>query len=120
MDVAEGLYLILNIAEGCVIESGRPRDSSMMHAYVGPLRDKLSPYQLWVVFRRDGIKRKYTIRNIATGMVLDEHQRLTDPDRLNCWWPNGGGNQCWEFIGCKQTQKYVARASPSLNQLMRS
>ncbi|GJE91827.1 hypothetical protein PsYK624_079780 [Phanerochaete sordida] len=105
LDIAEGLYLILNVAEGRVIESGRPRDSSVMHAYVAPFGDKLYPYQLWVIFRRDGIKRKYTIRSIATGMVLDEHQRLSDPDRLNCWWPNGGGNQCWEFIGCKQTQK---------------
>ncbi|GJE99857.1 hypothetical protein PsYK624_161310 [Phanerochaete sordida] len=105
LDVAEGLYLIFNVAEGRVIESGRRHHYyPNLHAYAAPFGDKLSPYQLWVVFRRDGVERKYTIRNIATGAVLDEWPKLTDPDRVQCWWPHGGGNQSWEFIGCKQTQ----------------
>lgn len=80
--VPEGVYIIRCAVEGRVLEAEHVRLRTRRrnaHIYVVPFRDNISPYQLWFVFKREGKELEYTIRNFATGVVLDVFCGHTKP-----------------------------------------
>ena len=106
LDIPEGLYLIFNAAEGRVVESEHCKPNpSLLHAYAAPFGNRLSTYQLWIVFQKDGTDKKYTLRNFATGAALDvDRDYASYQNHVRCWASNGKNNQAWEFYGSKQSQ----------------
>ena len=72
--VSEGIYIIRNVGTGNVLESehhGISQQRHNLHTYIAPLHDQVSQYQLWTVFKLQGKEFEYSIRNFATGGILD-------------------------------------------------
>ena len=96
LSIPEGLYLIRCALNGRVLEAANAQPTpKLLPAYAAPRSDKISMYQLWIIFHRDG-RMKYTIRNFATGVVLDID---CETNRAFCWPCHGRENQVFEFIG---------------------
>ena len=103
LQVSEGIYIIRNVGTGNVIESehrklGRKRRN--VHTYVTPLREELSQFQLWTVFKWAGKEFEYTIRNFATGVVLDIFcAQSKDGTQVIGHSAYGRPYQTWAFYG---------------------
>lgn len=73
-----------------------------MHVYVVPFRKSVSPYQLWTVFKREGKELEYTIRNFATGVVLDVFcSQETPGTQVVGYSAHGKPNQLWAFYATR-------------------
>lgn len=106
--VPEGVYLIRNALYGYVIESEHlkapKKQRRSAHIYVVPSRDGSSPYQLWTIFQRRGEDSEYTIRNFATGAVLDVNcSSPEDGTQVIGYSAFGSPNQTWTIYGSRQS-----------------
>ncbi|GJE89270.1 ricin B lectin domain-containing protein [Phanerochaete sordida] len=120
MHVTEGLYVVSDASKGRLIEAENSRPTSeASHVYAAPAGTKLSPYQLWTIFRIDGTDNRYIIRSLATGAALDE--RTPDEDnRVALWWLHGEPHQIWEFVGVRRSEltDYCAIRSANSRRLL--
>ena len=111
--VPEGIYIIRSALDGRVIEAEHTRlatDKRNSHIYVSPSQNGASPYQLWTVFSRSGKEFDYTIRNFATGVVLDVFcGRREDGTQVIGHSPFGAGWQTWAIYGSKRGASYVSQ-----------
>ena len=113
--VPEGVYLIRNAVSGRVIESEHRKIEQKrrnLHTYVAPFREDISHYQLWTIFKKYGKEFEYTIRNYATGAVLDVFcWREQEGTQVVSTSPFGPAqlNQIWVFYGSSSDESYVSR-----------
>ena len=107
------MYLIRNVASGNVIESehrGLAQRRRDLHTYVTPSREDINQFQLWTIFKKYGKEFEYTIRNYATGAVLDvfcwREQEGTQVVSTSPFGPTQR-NQIWVFYGSSSDESYV-------------
>ena len=100
--------MIRSAHEGRIIESEHNKaPPTLLHAYAAPPSERISAYQLWVIFKKQGVDFKYHIRNFATGVALDVFSDADSHNHVICWASHGNSNQTWEFYGSKSAQSYV-------------
>ncbi|GJE96796.1 hypothetical protein PsYK624_130020 [Phanerochaete sordida] len=105
LDVPEGLYMIRVGSSMECIECEHIKSSpTFVHAYVAPFGKSINPYQLWTIYSRRGLDFRYTIRNFATGSVLDRQMGDDGGNQVVCWSSRGGDTQTWEFMGSRQSE----------------
>ena len=115
LHVPEGIYVIRSAHDGCVLEADHARlrtHNRNAHVYVAPLRAEASPYQLWVVFKREGKDLEYTIRSLATGAVLDVFcARAEEGTQVIGHSAYGKPWQQWAFYATRSAASYVCLCS---------
>lgn len=108
LDVPEGLYMIrVGSSMECVECEHIKSSPSYVHAYVAPFGKSINPYQLWTIYSRRGLDFRYTIRNFATGSVLDRQLGDDGGNQVVCWSSRGGDTQTWELMGSRQSETWV-------------
>ncbi|KZV61575.1 hypothetical protein PENSPDRAFT_658810 [Peniophora sp. CONT] len=105
--VREGIYIISNVANNRVIETvdQKPFGGGAVHIYMAPSQNGNLQTQLWSIQKKEKKEFEFTIRSMATGLVLDvlydpEWDRQGSKVGTHCW--NGGPNQTWSIWGTRE------------------
>ncbi|KZV61569.1 hypothetical protein PENSPDRAFT_759333 [Peniophora sp. CONT] len=105
--VQEGIYVIKNVADGRVIETvdNKPFhcEQANNHTYMASSRNGKLQTQLWSIQKKDNEEFEFTIRSMATGLVLDVFCGMKQQGtKVGTHSYNGLGLQTWSIWGTRQ------------------